>query len=133
VSNGRHEIEERVRAVVAEALDRPLEEVQLHSSLIDDLGAESIDFLDIVFRLENVFGVKLPDEEIWKGSLGAVADDPAALEIEVGKLRARTPEFRWDRFPGRPAKHDLPRLITVQTVVEFLEGRLAAVEARPGS
>ena len=133
MSMERQEIEERVKAVVAEALDRPPQELQLHSSLIDDLGAESIDFLDIVFRLETAFDVKLPDEELWKGSFGAVAEDPAALGRELDLLRARMPEFRWDRFPELPRKQDLPRLITVRTVVEFLERTLASPEPSSSS
>lgn len=57
----------RVVAIVAEALDVTPERVRLDSSLIDDLGAESIDFLDILFRVETAFGIKIPEDEMWKG------------------------------------------------------------------
>lgn len=121
----RQEIESKVVEVVADALDRKPSEVTLHASLIDDLGAESIDFLDIVFRLESAFGLKIPEGEVWQGAFEGAGDDPALLAARLAELKARRPGFRWDRFPERPAKADLPRLITLTTVVEDLERRLA--------
>ena len=125
------EIEARVISIVADALDQPADKVTLDSSLVDDLGAESIDFLDIVFRLESAFGLKIPEEEIWAGSFGGLDDDPGALEARLSELKARRPGFRWDRIPSRPSRADLPRLITVGTVVEYLETRLSGGAASP--
>lgn len=125
MSLSRTEIEARVLSIVSDALDRPAESVTLDSSLVDDLGAESIDFLDIVFRLESAFGLKIPEEEIWAGSFDGVGSDPDAIAARLAELKARRPGFRWDRVPARPTRADLPRLITVGTVVEYLEGRLA--------
>ena len=120
----RSEIGDRVRSIVAEALDRPLAEVRDDASLIDDLGAESIDFLDLVFRLESAFGIKIPEEQIWAGSLGLAGASDAEIQEGVRKLRAELPGFRWDRFPDRVAKQDLPRLLTVRTIVDYLERAL---------
>ena len=125
------EIEARVISIVADALDQPADKVTLDSSLVDDLGAESIDFLDIVFRLESAFGLKIPEEEIWAGSFGGLGDDPGAIEARISELKARRPGFRWDRIPSRPSRSDLPRLITVGTVVEYLETRLSQGAASP--
>jgi acyl carrier protein len=125
------EIEARVLSIVADALDQPAESVTLDASLVDDLGAESIDFLDIVFRLESAFGLKIPEEEIWAGSFDGVGDDPGAIEARLSELKARRPGFRWDRIPSRPSRSDLPRLITVGTVVEYLEGRLSGETSSP--
>ena len=61
------DVRERVVAIVSEALDVKRDRVQMQSSLIVDLGAESIDFLDILFRLENAFGIKIPEDDVWKG------------------------------------------------------------------
>lgn len=119
------EIEARVLAIVADALDQPAGQVTLDSSLVDDLGAESIDFLDIVFRLEVAFGLKIPEEEIWQGSFDGVGNDSDAIAERLAQLKARRPGFRWDRIPSRPSRADLPRLITVGTVVEYLERRLS--------
>ena len=117
----REELARKVREIVADALDRSLSEVTPHASLIDDLGAESIDFLDIVFRLEGEFGLKIPEDEIWKGSASLLEERPEALEERLALLRAKMPGFRWDRFPARPSRKDLPRLITAETIVEYLE------------
>ena len=117
------DVESRVREIVASALDRPMDEVRQHSSLINDLGAESIDFIDIVFRLETEFGLEIPQEEIWAGSIDA--NDDASLAAGVARLRAAMPEFRWETLPATITKADLPALITVQTVSEYVKRRLA--------
>ncbi len=131
MSSSRSETEARILSIVADALDRPVEQVTRDSSLVDDLGAESIDFLDIVFRLESAFGLKIPEEEIWEGSFDGVGDDPDAIAERLAQLKARRPGFRWDRIPARPSRADLPRLITVETIVEYVERRLSAGAASP--
>jgi acyl carrier protein len=113
-------LDDRVKAIVSEALDVPIGQVLNHSSLIDDLGAESIDFLDIVFRLESAFGIKISDDDIWKGSFDSTS---TTLEEGVATLKARMPAFRWDRLPSPITKADLPHLITVQTILDYLERR----------
>ncbi len=124
----RDEIEARVVGVVAEALDHPREKVSLDASLVDDLGAESIDFLDIVFRLETEFDVKIPESEIWKGALQG-ADGPSEIAARIDELRAARPGFRWDRLPKAITQKDLPRLLTPRTIVDYLDHRLAGAEA----
>ncbi len=131
MTSSRSEIESRVLSIVADALDQPAERVTFDSSLVDDLGAESIDFLDIVFRLESAFGLKIPEEEIWEGSFDGVGDDPDAIADRLAQLKARRPGFRWDRVPARPSRADLPRLITVGTIVEYVERRLSGGVASP--
>ncbi len=131
MSSSRSEIEARVLSIVADALDQPVEQVTRDSSLVDDLGAESIDFLDIVFRLESAFGLKIPEEEIWEGSFDGVGDDPDAIAERLAQLKARRPGFRWDRIPARPSRADLPRLITAGTIVEYVERRLTEGAASP--
>ncbi len=121
----RDQIESRVVEIVADALDRKAADVTAASSLIDDLGAESIDFLDIVFRREGAFDLKIPEEEIWKGSLDLASGDEAKVREGLARLKDEMPGFRWDRFPPRPERRDLPRLITVRTIVDYLERRLS--------
>jgi acyl carrier protein len=118
------ELQQRVLAIVAAALDHPLDTVNLHSSLIDDLGAESIDFLDIVFRLETAFEIKIPNEEVWAGAFQRSESDPAVVAEHIATLRQRMPDFRWDRLPAELGRKELPRLITPQTIVDYLERRL---------
>ena len=116
------DIDSKVREIVASALDVPADRVREHSSLINDLNAESIDFIDIVFRLESEFGIEIPQEEIWKGSID-VSDD-AAMQAGIARLRAAMPEFRWETVPEPVTKADLPALITVKTITDYVRGRV---------
>lgn len=124
------ELRRQIVALVADALDRDASEVSPNASLIDDLGAESIDFLDLQFRIESAFGLKFTDEELWRGSF-----DPAdprwvtggRLTPEaVALVRRRQPGYPWERFAGGIAVSDLPRLLTVETIVDQLAQRLTA-------
>lgn len=124
----RQELQERVIGVVGAALDHSRESIEPHSSLIDDLGAESIDFLDIVFRLETEFGLRIPNEEVWAGAFQRDAPDEARIAEAIQRLRDRMPQFRWDRLPETIGRKELPRLITVNTIVDYLERRLSAAE-----
>src|SRR5262249_6932406 len=114
----RRTLEAKVVGIVAEALSVDPAIVHLSSSLMDDLGAESIDFLDIVFRLETAFGIKIPESEIWEGTIDE--STPESMKAAVARLRVQMPDFRWDRFPDPFNSADLPRLITVQTIVDYL-------------
>jgi acyl carrier protein len=114
--------EARVVAIVAEALDVDPSRVKRHSSFIDDLGAESIDFLDIVFKLETAFGRQIPEQDIWKGSIDT--SSPEKLAQGVARLREHMPDFNWARLPTQLSAADLPRLITVQTILDYLAQHL---------
>jgi acyl carrier protein len=116
------EIGARVRTIVASALDVAPERVVRHASLINDLNAESIDFIDIVFRLETEFGIEIPQEDIWKGSIDAT--DDRAIQAGVERLKAAMPEFRWESMPATITRAELPALITVQTITDYLTRRL---------
>jgi acyl carrier protein len=116
------DLDARVKQIVASALDVPLADVRNHSSLINDLGAESIDFIDIVFRLESAFSIEIP-EDMWKGSIDA--SDDAAIEQGVARLRASMPDFRWDALPEKITRAQLPALITVQTILDYMQRRLS--------
>lgn len=120
------QLEEKVIRIVADALSHDPSAIRGDSSLMDDLGAESIDFIDIVFRLEGDLGILIPNEELWAGSIDANDSSPDAIARGVEQLRARMPGFRWDRFPDGVERKDLPRLITVNTITDYLEKRLAA-------
>ncbi|HEX8617831.1 MAG TPA: acyl carrier protein [Thermoanaerobaculia bacterium] len=126
------EIQQKVLDIVAEALDFAPEDVHPHSSLMDDLGAESIDFIDIVFRLESTFETMVPSEDLWAGSQKMDPNDPDSIARGVEQLRASMPEFAWERFPGPVTKRDLPRLITVHSIAAYLHSHLAAEAAAKG-
>lgn len=123
------EIERQVIDVVAEALNASASDVHPYSSLMDDLSAESIDFIDIVFRLESVFDTVIPSEDLWAGSQKIDTNDPDSIARGVAHLREAMPAFAWDRFPSTPAKRDLPRLLTVHSIASFLHEHLQAERA----
>lgn len=122
------EVQKKVIEVLSQALDRRPENILMHQSLVDDLGAESIDFLDIRFRVEQAFRIKIPEDELWEGSLQFEAPGligPNGLSDEgLSRLKTRMPDFAWSRFPRGVSKADLPRLITPGTIVEYLQRRL---------
>jgi acyl carrier protein len=109
----------RVVEEFCEALGLDEDEVEPDSTVIDDLGAESLDFLDIAFRLERAFGVKVPRGEIQRS-----AEATAGGEFEVeGKLteagavalREAMPEVDPDAIEEGFLVRDIPRLFTVRT------------------
>jgi acyl carrier protein len=57
---------ERVRKVLAEQLDISEDEVTMQASIMDDLGADSLDVVEIIMALEEEFGIEIPDEEAEK-------------------------------------------------------------------
>lgn len=120
-------LQQRVVSVVAAALDRNPSEIQPGHSLIDDLGAESIDFLDIRFRIETEFKIKVTDEELWEGTLYAegteLISEQGITAEGMELLKRRMNDFRWERFPNGISKGDLPRLITTRTIVDYLKRR----------
>ena len=125
----RAAIEAEVRQIVCDALDRKPEQVALSSSLVDDLGAESIDFLDLVFRLETAFGISIPQDQIWAGSHDLSRASGEEYERGLARLRAEMPDFRWDRFPDGVKRSDLPRLLTVRSIVDYLDRFFGGQEA----
>ena len=60
------QVEQRVREIVAEQLERDVNEITSTSSLIDDLGADSLDVVELVMKMEEEFGIEIPDEEAEK-------------------------------------------------------------------
>ena len=93
----------KVATTMADALGVDVEKVQPNVSLIDDLGAESIDFLDIVFRLERTFKVKIPRGKIVEDARGALSEaefEKGGVVTDAGLERLKTflNEVPADRF-----------------------------------
>src|ERR1043166_1484811 len=91
----RVEIYQKVTATLVDSLNVDEDEVKPESTLQGDLGAESIDFLDIVFRLERGFGIKIPrgelfPESIFKGDAEFVQDGKVTAK-GISELRASMP------------------------------------------
>src|SRR4051812_19399411 len=103
-------VSDRVREIIAEALARPPSEVRLDSILMAELGAESLDFLDIVFKLEREFHIQITRGEMERAARGDMSDEefaPGGVISERGlaRLRQLLPEAGGRIQPGlRPAQ-----------------------------
>ncbi len=119
----RQEVEEvfpKVAETIADALGCDVEEVQLELSLIEDLDAESIDFLDLVFRLERSFGMKIPRGKIVEDARGDMPEsefEEKGIVTERGmeKLKSFLTEVPEERFQSPMKVADIPRLFTAET------------------
>jgi acyl carrier protein len=129
----RDTLEERVRHAVANALDREPEEVKLEASMQHDLGAESLDYLDIAFTLEREFKVHFPREDLLVragahfGEANLVREG-LVTDLGLRLLTAAMPELDPTVIkPGLRAA-EVPGLFKVQTFVRVLDRLLAAKE-----
>ena len=121
------EINEKVRTIVAESLGRKPDEIKLDAVLMTDLNAESLDFLDIVFRLEREFGIEITRGEMERASRGDMSQEefaPGGVISEAGlaRLRELMPEARDRIKPGlRPST--ILTLFSVQTFANMVLGK----------
>ncbi len=124
----RDEIFEKVRATLVDALGVDDDEVAPASRLSADLGAESIDFLDIVFRLEKSFSMKIPRGELFPENFAAADTTYIADGVVTAKgldeLRSRMPHADVDAFAKDPKVENIPELFTVNMIVNFLDRKL---------
>jgi acyl carrier protein len=131
----RHdEILKTVRGAVAEVLGREEDEVQANSSLMNDLNAESLDFLDLLFRLESAFGIKIPRGGIQRATQGSLTEaefqqngilTPAALE----RLRVLMPEVDPARLKTGLTVREIPTLFTPETFARLVAWRIGELES----
>jgi acyl carrier protein len=125
----QEEIYQKVSATLVEALNVDEDEITPASTLQGDLGAESIDFLDIVFRLEREFGIKIPrgelfPESIFQGDPEFVANG-RVTEKGLAELRERMPFADLKAFEANPDMSKLSDLFTVDLITRYIEGKLA--------
>ncbi len=115
----------KVRKVIAEVLVIEEEEVQLNKRLVNDLGAESIDFLDLIFQLEREFNVKIPRGQLEKEARGSLSDEEfeqkgIITERGVQALKKYLPEVPGEYFIPNMKVNDIPSLFTVETCCNFV-------------
>jgi len=128
-TTARAALEEQVRLIIAESLGRDPRLVTLEASLTEDLNAESLDLLDIVFRLERAFDVQITRGEIERAARGDMTEDdfaPGGVISPAGldRLRALMPEAAARIQPGlRPIQ--IPGLFTVRTFASIVEAKRA--------
>src|SRR3989441_12722944 len=124
------EIYVKVSATLVEALNVDEEEIKPTSTLQGDLGAESIDFLDIVFRLEREFGIKIPRGELFPESI--FQGDPdfvqngRVTDKGLAELHARMPYADLSGFEANPDVSNMSDLFTVELITRYIQGKLEA-------
>ncbi len=124
----RDEIYSEVQDVLMEALGVDEDEITPEATLQGDLGAESIDFLDIVFQLEKAFDIKIPKGELIPEDVMNNPDlvDGDKLTAEgLAKLKELMPHADTAEFEKDPQVSKMSDLFTVQMIVNYVEGKLA--------
>jgi acyl carrier protein len=125
----RQEIFEQVKETLVDALGVDEDEVTEEATLTSDLGAESIDFLDIVFRLEKTFDIKIPRGELFPDE---ILNNPDFIEngkvtaAGLAKLKASMPHADFTTFEADPDVNKMPELFTVRTIVNYVTSKLSA-------
>jgi acyl carrier protein len=115
----------KVAETIADALGCEVEDVKPDASLIEDLDAESIDFLDMVFRLERTFKVKIPRGKIVENARGTLSEaefEQGGVLTETGfaQLRSYLSEVADARFKKPMKVKDIPRLFTPVTFCKLV-------------
>ena len=124
----QQEIYSKVSATLVEALNVDEDDIKPTSTLQGDLGAESIDFLDIVFRLEREFGIKIPRGELFPESI--FQGDPEFVQNGrvtdkgIAELKARMPFADLSKFEQNPELSGISDLFTVDLITSYIEGKL---------
>jgi acyl carrier protein len=123
----------KVREIIADVLVIEEEEVSLNARLITDLGAESIDFLDLVFQLEKEFSIKIPRGQLEKNARGNLTEAEfeqggALTEQGIVALKAYLAEVPDAHFTPNMKVNEIPMLFTVETFCKLI---LLAKEASP--
>lgn len=124
-----NQVEEKVKEIIADSLCVDTDEVNLDSYLMKDLGAESIDFLDIMFRLEKEYGIKIPQREIERRARGGIA--PEEFEVDsilqekgAERLRELLPEIPAGDIKTGMSLRELPTVFTVEVFVNIVKRKL---------
>jgi len=121
------EVFDKVRDTLVDALGVDEDEVTEGATLVGDLGAESIDFLDIIFRLEKNFNIKIPRGELFPENLAAdesLVKEGLVAPQGIEKLRASMPHADVSKFALNPKVENIQELFTVGMIVKFLEKKL---------
>ncbi len=125
------EVFEKIQEALVEALGVDDDEVTPEATLVGDLGAESIDFLDIVFRLEKGFEIKIPRGELFPEDVltdGAYVQDGRVTEAGLDELRKRMPFASLDEFAKNPVVQDFGSLLTVADMCRFVETKVEVTD-----
>ena len=119
----KEEVFEKVKDSLMEALGVDDDEVAPGATMVGDLGAESIDFLDIVFRLEKAFEIEIPRKELFPEDIltnAQFVEDGKVTEAGLNEIRTRMPFVDLSTFEENPIVQDFGNLLTVSDLCRYI-------------
>ncbi|MEM7311528.1 MAG: acyl carrier protein [Planctomycetota bacterium] len=122
----KEDIFDKVRGALVDALGVDDDEVTQEATLVGDLGAESIDFLDIVFRLEKAFGIEIPRAELFPEDILTNAEyvqDGKVTPGGVEELKKRMPFADLTKFESNPEVQEFGNLLSVADMCRYIESK----------
>ena len=122
------EVFEKVKEALVDALGVDDDEVTADATLVGDLGAESIDFLDIVFRLEKSFGIEIPRAELFPEDIltnAEYVEDGKVTTTGVAELKKRMSFADLTKFEANPLVQEFGNLLTVNDMCRYVTSKLA--------
>ena len=125
----KDEVFEKVREALVDALGVDDDEVTPQATMVGDLGAESIDFLDIVFKLEKGFDIQIPRDELFPDDILTNAEfvqDGKVTPDGLVKLKDRMPFADLSKFEQNPFVQDFGNLLTVQDLCNYVSTKVGA-------
>jgi acyl carrier protein len=123
----KEEVFEKIQVALIDSLGVDDDEVTPVAKLVGDLGSESIDFLDIVFRLEKSFDIKIPRGELFPEDVltdAKYVQDGRVTDNGLAMLRERMPFANLDEFAKNPVVQDFGNVLTVVDMCRFVEGKV---------
>ena len=125
------EILEQLKPLLVEVLGVRPDEIHRNSELVADLGAESIDLLDLTVRVEESFNVRIEANELEREAIqqmpgGVYEKDGSLTDEALAEIRRAAPELDQAKLVSGLRKADIPSLLTVGFFVSLIQRKLAA-------
>ena len=127
----KEEVFDKVKDSLIEALGLDDDEVTPDATMVGDLGAESIVFLDIVFRLEKAFGIEIPRKELFPEDIltnAEFVEGGKVTETGLNEIKTRMPFIDLSKFEEDPVVQDFGNLLTVSDLCRYISGKVGAAD-----
>ena len=127
----KQEVFEKIQEALMDALGVDDDEVTPEATLVGDLGAESIDFLDIVFRLEKAFNIEIPRAELFPEDIltnAAYVENGKVTETGVAELKKRMPFADLSGFETNPLVQEFGNLLTVNDMCRYVCSKVGCTD-----
>ena len=125
----KDEVFEKVKDALVDALGVDDDEVTEDATMVGDLGAESIDFLDIVFKLEKAFDISIPRDELFPDDILTNAEyvqEGKVTAVGIEQLKKRMPFADLSKFESNPMVQDFGNLLTVSDLCRYVSSKVGA-------